>query len=309
MDQQDNNKNLTTASQSADVMAKVQLSMTDEVKLAHEMLGRQQMASSLRKLLTVADLVEIERIKESKAWRHIANPEMADGSHFSAWPDFCRLVFGESHQSINEKLLNKKVFGEDAINSMNTIGLGVRQLRQLRQLPEDQLEQAKLLATENDKESLMDLIEEQALEKAKLKEALEKSEADAKLDAEASSNLIEKKDKKLNELKTKLEKRAIEPTSWEAEVDEISLELTLAGDRTVKALDNLDLLLDKIPHLELAEDHREAAIERLASNVLSTTKQLTIKIDTMMTRALADYGMYDERMIPSLDHHLVDDEA
>ena len=304
-DKKDNKQvSLSEASAMADTVAKVELAMTDEIRLAHEMYGRTQMSAGLAKLSTVAHLLEVQRFKDSKVYKHLPNPESSDAVPFSRWDDFCRVILGKSSRAIDEELQNLTIFGQEAIESMNTIGLGVRQLRQLRKLPDDQIEQAKLLAKEKDVDSLKDLIEEQAVEKSKLKEALEKTEKDKKEEAEASGNLLQKKSQELDKLRTKLEKRAIQLDDWDAMVNEMDIAIAVQGGKVMQDLDNLDLLLDKLLHMELPDDQREACEERMATNYIAVMKSATIKIDEMMNKTVGTIGAYEDRAIPLLDRYI-----
>ena len=137
----------------------------------NQMIGRHQMANSIAKIATVASLLDLQKIKENKLYKGLSDIQSGDGAKKMDWATFCEMI-GTSRRTVDEQLQNLKVFGPEAIEGINTMGVGVRQLRQLRKLPEDDLEQAKELAKENDKDSLLGLIEDQAVEKANLKEDL-----------------------------------------------------------------------------------------------------------------------------------------
>ena len=150
-----------------------------------------------------------------------------------------------------------------------------------------------------------------------LKETLRKEREKAEQEKLANDKLTQDKNAQLDDLSKQVSKYQAQASKkpkidkakeWEPIIDEMSLQLTIAGNGLVKGLENFDLLLEKIPHLDIDPDHREAAIERIAGCVIATGKQLTVKINDLMTQAYAEYGMYEERMIPTLDHH-IEEEA
>ena len=154
----------------------------DDRDLIHQMIGRHQMASSIAKLATVASLLDLQKIKENKLYKGLGNIQTSDGAEKPTWALFCKSI-GTSARTVDEQLQNLKIFGPEAIDGINTMGVGVRQLRLLRELPEDELEQAKELAKSEDKEGLFELVEMQAIAKEKLKQEIEDADKSNKKQA------------------------------------------------------------------------------------------------------------------------------
>ena len=283
-------------------MSKVEAELSRDIKTAHEMYGRQQAMSSISKLLTVAETVETQQIKESKAYKYITNPTDPEGGNFKRWDDYCQVALGLSRAVVDEKILNLKVFGQAAIDGMSTIGLGTRQLRQLRKLPDDKIDQAKVLAEENDVESLHDLIEEYAAEKKQLKEELAEKQETVDFYIEK----VTEKDKKINQINADLVIKRKKMDGWELQVDEMNIAITTQSGLASKHMDNLDLLLDQMMHLTLDEDHKEAAMSTLASTYIAGLKNRLIQADAMWNKAMSLIGAYEDRALPLLDQKIVD---
>ncbi|MDR1946626.1 MAG: hypothetical protein LBQ51_05610 [Desulfovibrio sp.] len=163
-----------------------------------KIIGQIQSLMAVETFSTTGRLILLRQMKESKSYKGLRVPQ-ADGSIYvvNTFEDLCEAM-GTSRRKVDEDLQNIAAFGEAFMNAAQQIGLGYRQLRALRALPEDDREEIKSLS--NDPEALKDLLEEQFVEKSKLKEQLK--EKDATL--EAREKLLKEKNEKLDEAKTKI---------------------------------------------------------------------------------------------------------
>ena len=163
-------------------------------------IGRRQAGEAMRKLLTVSRLVELQQIKDSKQYKELRVSVDGKVLTVSTFDEFCEVVEGRSRAQVDEDLRNLKTFGADMLESFQQLGMGYRQMRDLRAIPPDSKvllieavkagDQVKLL------EAAEDLIERHASEKAKLKkEAGELGEKVAAL-----NDVIREKDRENNEL-------------------------------------------------------------------------------------------------------------
>lgn len=126
-------------------------------------------------MLTVSEIKFLADIKETKQYKGLSvigeNGELLT---VSTWADFCSGL-GKSHQHVDEEIRNLGVFGEDFLETSQRMSLGYRDLRKLRKL--DDADREVIIEGEavkaEDRESLIDLIEEMSAKHRKQKDALE----------------------------------------------------------------------------------------------------------------------------------------
>ncbi|EGD7071091.1 hypothetical protein IB485_003378 [Salmonella enterica] len=220
------------------LMATVSSQLSDERDLLNQLLGQAQMADAFAQFSLTVRTSKLAFVKENKLYRALKGKKTPDGQELSGtWDEFCRLL-GKSSQHIDEELLNLRVLGEEALESMSRMGIGYRELRQFRRLPEDQKSALIEVAKEGDKTALLELAEEMIAKHTKEKE-------DLKTDLEISrQTLAEKKDEisilkdQADELKAKLTRRATTETPDE-EGQALETEATGSKSGVLSALVNL----------------------------------------------------------------------
>ncbi|WP_140921058.1 AAA family ATPase [Limnobaculum xujianqingii] len=219
------------------LMATVQTEYNDERDLANQILGQAQMARSIAKFADVVSLTKLAHVKESKLYKALAgkNIILPDGQEcrlVGTWDEYCQLL-GSSRSSIDEDLANLKSFGEQALENLSRLGLGYRELRQYRKLPEDEKVALIEVAKAGDKEALVELAEEfiskHTREKEELKKKVDDTQADYNALQKRNTDISKEKEEmglKLNkyELKTipldeRLEPLKVQITQTQAEVD------------------------------------------------------------------------------------------
>ncbi|EAY1559639.1 hypothetical protein DMW62_03465 [Serratia marcescens] len=220
------------------LMATVTSQLSDERDLLNQLLGQAQMADAFAQFSLTVRTSKLAFVKENKLYRALKGKKTPDGQELSGtWDEFCRLL-GKSSQHIDEELLNLRVLGEEALESMSRMGIGYRELRQFRRLPDDQKSALIEVAKEGDKTALLELAEEMIAKHTKEKE-------DLKTDLEISrQTLAEKKDEinalkdQTDELKAKLTRRATTETPDE-EGQVLETEATGFKSGVLSALINL----------------------------------------------------------------------
>ncbi|HEX9080258.1 MAG TPA: hypothetical protein VF795_11765 [Desulfuromonadaceae bacterium] len=95
---------------------------------AHEIAGRIQALNFVEKVATVATLVQLRNVKESKVYRDLPN--------IGTWDKYCDYI-GLSRRKIDEDLQNLADFGEQFLATVANFNMGYREMRQLRQLTYD----------------------------------------------------------------------------------------------------------------------------------------------------------------------------
>ncbi|MFP5420950.1 MAG: hypothetical protein ACLGID_05705 [Gammaproteobacteria bacterium] len=233
-------------------LGKIAQDMNDERDLLNQLLGQAQMAESFAKFSLTVSTSKLAFVKENKLYRALQGKRTADGQQFSGtWDDFCSLL-GRSRQQVDEDIANLRCLGEDALESMSRMGIGYREMRQYRRLPEDQQAALIEVAKTGDKEAFIDLAEEiiakHAAEKAELNKKLENTQADYQaLDKLAADTSAEKK-----ALKLELERNQLRTLPWDERIAPLKEEITQrqclideALARHLQATDALDAWLTK----------------------------------------------------------------
>jgi len=180
---------------------------------ANQLLGQARTAQSFAKLATVVTLRTLAEVKETKAYRALRGVSCVDSQgnkidDVGTWDGYCRAI-GRSKTSVDEDLRNLAAFGEEALESLQAVGAGYRELRKLRQLPEEERQliiQGEAVQIE-DKEALVELIEDMAARHAKEKEELKQQAEDSRQELEASRRVTQDKSNRIAELEEQLHRR------------------------------------------------------------------------------------------------------
>ncbi|MGP8824840.1 hypothetical protein ACT02A_02690 [Klebsiella quasipneumoniae] len=175
------------------LMAAVSGQMNAERDLMNQLLGQAQMADAFAQFSKTVFTSKMAFVKEKKLYQSLKGKVSQDGTVLSGtWAEFCNLL-GYTPEHANESIKNLQSFGEEALESMSRMGIGYRELRQFRRLPEDQKSALIEVAKEGDKTALLELAEEMIAKHAKEKEEL-------KADLEVSRQMLAEKKEVINEM-------------------------------------------------------------------------------------------------------------
>lgn len=198
-----------TLSQEQNAVALAAKAMTQDIAEAHEAMGMLKAFSFVEKLLTVSSLKVLNEIKNSKKYKGLSYIDQ-DGKVLtvSSWEDYCTAC-GFSRQKIDLDLQNLAVLGEDFLETSQRLGLGYREMRKLRQLPEEA--RAEIIDADysdaTDKEELLEKIEDLTAKHAKEKEALQAQLKRKSEDYEAQAKVLANKNERINKLDMELAKK------------------------------------------------------------------------------------------------------
>lgn len=188
------------------IMGAVTTEMQEERDLVNQLLGQAQMAESFAKFSLTVSTSKLAFVKENKLYRALAGKKTADGQQFSGtWDEFCGLL-GRSRQQIDEDIANLRALGEEALESMSRMGIGYRELRQWRRLPDDARSALIEAAKQGNRDAVEYLAEELIATHAKEKEALTKRLDEVNADYEAQGELMATKTAELDRVRIELEK-------------------------------------------------------------------------------------------------------
>ena len=160
-----------------------------------------------------------------------------------------------SRRKVDEDLQNLSFFGEDALTAMNRCGLGYRDLRKLRQLPEGErsIVVGEIEADLGDREAIVSLIDEISAKHAREKEALQKQTTDLTAELTAARKLNVEKNAKIDELDAQLHRR--EQIQPDERADELSRRLYFEVIHAIGALLGPEVVIKEILEWEDAPQH------------------------------------------------------
>lgn len=182
----------------------IQSEYNEERDLVNQLLGQAQMADAFGKFSQTVWASKLNFVKENKLYRNLSGKKTPNGLELKGtWEEFCSLL-GVSDEKANQDIANLKSFGEEALESMSRMGIGYRELRQYRKLPEDQKSALIEVAKAGDKESLVELAEEFIAKNTKEKEQLKKENSNLQADYKALSKRNADVAKEKEELAIKL---------------------------------------------------------------------------------------------------------
>ncbi|MCO6555747.1 MAG: hypothetical protein J6577_00770 [Gilliamella sp.] len=185
-------------------MTTIQSEYNEERDLVNQLLGQAQMADAFGKFSQTVWSSKLNFVKENKLYRNLSGKKTPNGLELKGtWEEFCSLL-GVSDEKANQDIANLKSFGEEALESMSRMGIGYRELRQYRKLPEDQKTALIEVAKAGDKEALVELAEEFIAKNAKEKEQLKKENSNLQADYKALSKRNADVAKEKEELAIKL---------------------------------------------------------------------------------------------------------
>jgi len=239
---------------------------TEERDLANQLLGQAQMAQAISKIADVSALLKLKYVKENKLYRHMCDKENADGRQFLTWAGYCKML-GTSSSAIDEDLMNLSTLGEEALSEMQRIGLGTRELRKLRKLPEE--ERNLVISGEavdvSDKDAVVELIEDLAGRSAKLKEELQAQQAKLNEDREIAQALQAQKNSRIEELATELHRTQGRSMPWDERVRPLSAEINMVRNTLAECFGKLHLMHAAILNMPADNDPEDRALLHLCT--------------------------------------------
>ncbi|MDD0973831.1 hypothetical protein [Pseudomonas fontis] len=196
---------MLTANQNA--MASMMAAHSEDRDLVNQLLGQAQAAGAFEDFSRTVRISKLAFVKENKLYKAVKGMKLRTGPEVlsGTWDEFCQIL-GRSVDQVDEDIRNLRQFGEIALDSMSRMGIGYREMRQYRRLPEDQKSALIEVAKTGDKEAFVDLAEEIIAKHAKEKEQLTQRLDETNADYEAQSEVMAKKTTELDKTKLELEK-------------------------------------------------------------------------------------------------------
>lgn len=246
-------------------------------------IGQIQTFETFNQFSATGKLVLMRQVKESRAYKGLQIPQ-PDGSFLviNTFDDFCSLM-GTSKSKVEEDIQNLNMFGEAFMESASAMGLGYRDLRKLRALPED--DRAIVVEGEkvgSDPEALKDLIEELAAKRAEDRKKMEGLTADL----EAREKVLGEKNKSLDKAKEELIRLKNIPPDEEVKIQ------WEKEDEALKELHKAGLILNGYfaSYLSIAQGilNREELSRHAKETVMDITSGFCVRIDEQLRDAGID---------------------
>ena len=195
-------------SEQQDAVALAAKAMTQDIAEAHEAMGMVRAFGFVNKLMTVGTLKVMREVKEAKKYKGLVTYIDGELTTVGSWEEFCKAC-GLTRQKVDEDLQNLSKFGEEFLETSQRLGLGYREMRKLRQLPEEA--RAEIVDADysdtTDKEELIEKIEDLTAQHAKEKEALQAQLKRKSDDYEAQAKVLATKNERINHLDLELAKK------------------------------------------------------------------------------------------------------
>lgn len=235
----------------------------------NRMMGHVEMLRAFSDFANVSSLAKLAEIKKDKLYLQLKGSRAYDRegkliANVSTWEGFCRAI-GVSHKKVDEDIRNLNAFGEETLDRLNQMGLGYRNMRRLRQIPDE--DRIAIIEGEQievgDKEQIVDLIEQMSAKHAREKKELTDKVKNLESERQVDQRLLEDKEKKLNELERELRRdlTADQAAKKRAERDELlKSELTDKSLSSISTLNDLARVVEKILDLEDRTDHLEESL-------------------------------------------------
>ncbi|WP_174429674.1 transposase [Burkholderia metallica] len=213
--------------------------------LVNQLLGQAQAADAIRQISQTIGVSKLAYVKETKLYRALKGMKAPNGLELSGtWEEFCGLL-GHSDEKVNQDIANLRAFGEEALESMSRMGIGYRELRQFRKLPDDQRAALIAAAKGGDKDELLDLAEELLEKERAVKADLEAKAAGLEEDVSGLKRREKNYEAELERLNSKVKrlsedrKRTTDLLPRTEEIREESMALQLEAELPLNRLQKL----------------------------------------------------------------------
>ena len=200
----------------------------DERDVVNQLLGQAQMAGAFEEFSRTVRTSKLAYVKENKLYKAMAGQKNPHGAELKGtWEEYCNLL-GRSVDQIDRDIASLKAFGEEALESMSRMGIGYREMRQYRKLPDDRRQALIEAAETGDKERFVEVAEDIVSLHEKDKASVVKERDDAKADYTAQSDLLKNKSEELDAAKLELEKarRHLQGITVEKKTKEVRSEIS-----------------------------------------------------------------------------------
>lgn len=229
---------------------------TDDRDLANQLHGKLVVFAGVTDLFRSAYIKNLREVRDNKLFKHInIVNESGNITPCGNFRDYCKFALKRSHSSVYEELQNHEVL-QDAVDALKDMGVEREDFRLLRKQGGSLLEEVKQAAINNDKDKVLEIIDDlsskHVKEKEKLteeKQALQLQVDDAQAKDEANQRFLESKEQKINELE-KVVSKSLTPDEEKQRHNQTEKDLKNELECVVAAcaldIDRLNMIIEKI---------------------------------------------------------------
>lgn len=198
-------------SEQQDAVVMASKAMTQDLAEAHEAMGMLKAFNFVGKLLTVGSLKKLQEIKETKKYKGLQYIDH-EGNLLTvgSFAEYCKAC-GFSDKKFYEDIANLNTFGEEFLETSQRLGLGYREMKKLRNLPDEA--RAEIVDADyseaTDKEELIEKIEDLTAKFAQEKKVLEGQLKQSQANYEAQAKVLKNKNERLDKLDKELAKKSL----------------------------------------------------------------------------------------------------
>jgi len=197
-------------------------------------IGRIQAHIASQVLFRIAVLREFDLAKETRDYKDLPyKTESGEVRHVGTLEEYCQAFLGRSYNAIMEDAQNVRLFTESGFTNGLEMGITTAQLRDLRKLPEDSQEIVKLALQANDKDAVLEILQDVIVKNDKKQAEISRRADDAQANYEAQEKVLETKSKLLDQRDHEIEviKRRIETEPPDETTAELVKAASLVGFR------------------------------------------------------------------------------
>lgn len=250
---------LAARSESIANVQKMQDAYTDERDYINQLWGEIKVANTFRRIADVISLSRLKWIKESGAYKALKGkkgytPDGVEIADVGTFEGFCQSI-GLSRSKVDEDIKNFAAFGQQALADLQSIGVGYREFRVYRKLPEESRGALAEAAKSEDKEAFFNLAEELIAKQKSDKDKLQTDLDDARADLQAKDERISKLSDQVNQQHDELAKtrRRLAKLTPNETADQMALEF---GGHKIAARNHYQQIeSDVYAYIDYCHDH------------------------------------------------------
>lgn len=230
--------------------------LADELLLAVQTMGRVQMAYGLGDFNRTVGTLQLKKIKENGDYKLLKGQSGIDRygnkiADVGTWDGYCKAA-GSSRAKVDEDISNLDTFGEQVLTQMQHAGIGIREMRLLRKLPEQELIQLEnKVINAKDTVEVVDVIEDLVA----TNQEQQRLNGDLKAETVSQNHQLDVLEVENEQLREQLKAQSV--NSWPEYTTMIRMESSALGDKAVMVIDELERLLVKVEQPELDIDDPE----------------------------------------------------
>lgn len=280
---------------------------TDDRDLANQLHGKLVVFAGVTDLFRSAYIKNLREVRDNKLFKHInIVDESGSITPCGNFRDYCKFALNRSHSSVYEELQNHEVL-QEAVDALKDMGVERGDFRLLRKQSGSLLEEVKQAAINNDKDKVLEIIDDlsskHAKEKEKLteeKQALQQQVKSTQDKVDANERLLEVKGQKIHELEKVVDKCLTPDEQRKHQLDQeqtLKNQLEQVEAECALAIDRLDLIIGQIYGNEKCSDELEQMpsklYEYLLKHLVNVADQYQLQFDAYQILSPILYNLMD----------------